>query len=206
MSDDFIRSLQGDWQSQDLGAAQVLQRLRRNRWTPHLVLGSELLVCAFAFLVGLWFAWVALHEQRHALLFALSAVVLLLSAPVLCVAAIRARRASLAWDAETPESLLQVGIRRADSTLRAIRIGRWHVAVIAVFLATLWVIEALGFLHAIEFLTLYTVTCLVASTVGWLWMLRGERRARAERAACLRLLAAMEVDGTPTRLSATANG
>ncbi|GFE82454.1 hypothetical protein GCM10011487_44540 [Steroidobacter agaridevorans] len=194
MDDDFIRSLQGDWQSQDHDAAKVLRRLHRNRWTPHIVLGAEILVCALALLVGLWFAWVAARNEQHKLLFALSAGVLLLTAPALCVAGVRARRHSLAWDAETPESLLQIGIRRAESSLRAIRIGRWHIAIVAAFVITLWVVEALGFIHSIDFLILYTTICLAVSIASWLWMMWREKHVRREHAACVRLLAMLKVE------------
>jgi hypothetical protein len=194
MSDPFLRALQGDWQSQDHGAAEVLTRLRRNRWTPHIVLAAELLACAGALLVGLWFAWVALHGAQLKLLYALSAGVLLLSAPGLALAGIKARRASLAWADETPESLLKVGMRRAESTLRAIRVGRWHLAIIAVFVAALWVVESVGLLHAFEFLAVYTATCFLVSGVSWFWMMRAEGRARREYEACVRLLAAIQID------------
>jgi hypothetical protein len=194
MNDDFLRRLQADWQSQDNDADKVLRRLHRNRWTPHIVLGGEILVSALAFLVGLWFAWVAVHHEQHGLLYALSAAVLLLAAPALCVAGVLARRPSLAWDVETPESLLNVGIRRAESSLRAIRIGRWHVAIIAAFVMTLWIAQALGFIHAIDFLILYTLVCLVVSVASWLWMRWRENRVRSEHAACIRLLAAFQVD------------
>jgi hypothetical protein len=194
MSDNFIRALRGDWQAQDHGATAVLQRVRRNRWTPHVVLAAELAGCVFAVLVGLWFAWMALQDQEQKLLFALSAAVLLLTAPALAVAGFRARRASLAWADETPESLLKVAMGRADATLRAIRVGRWHLAIIAIFVTMLWVIEALGFLHAIDFLVLYTAICLGVSVVAWVWMRRGEKRARGEIAACTRMLAALQVD------------
>jgi hypothetical protein len=194
MSDEFIRSLQADWQSQDNGADPILKRLHRNRWTPHVVLGAEILVCALAFLVGLWFAWVAVHHEQHRLLYALSAGIMLLAAPALGVAAVMARRPGLAWDVETPESLLKVGIRRAESSLRAIRIGRWHVAIIAAFVVTLWIAEALGFIHAIEFLILYTAVSLVVCVASWLWMRRREQRVRSEHAACVHLLASLQVD------------
>jgi hypothetical protein len=194
MSDDFIRSLQADWQTQGNGADKVLQRLQRNRWTPHIVLGAEILVCALAFLAGLWFAWVAMHDEQHRLLFALSAAVMLLAAPALCVAGVMARRASLAWDVETPESLLNVGIRRAESSLRAIRIGRWHVAIIAAFVVTLWMAQALGLIHAIDFLMLYTTVCVGVCAASWFWMRRREKSVRSEQAACIRLLAALQVD------------
>jgi hypothetical protein len=194
MNDDFLRSLQADWQSQDNDAAKVVRRLHRNRWTPHIVLGAEILVGALTFLVGLWFAWVAVHHDEHALLYSLSAAVLLVAAPALCVAGVMARRRSLAWDVETPESLLNVGIRRAESSLRAIRIGRWHVAIIAAFVTMLWIAEVLGFVQAIDFLILYTTVCVVVSVASWLWMRWRENRVRSEHAACVRLLAALQVD------------
>src|SRR5688500_2922310 len=194
MNDDFIRSLKSDWQSQDIDAGKVLRRLRRNRWVPHLVLGAEVLVLTLSFLVGLWFAWAAAHHEQHNLLFAVSAGVLLLTAPALGVASVKARRSSLAWDVETPVSLLSVGIRRAESSLRAIRIGRWHIAIIAVFVMTLWILEASGVIQAIDFLTIYTVICVALSVVSWLWMAWRERRVRSEHAACARLIEAFQVD------------
>ena len=194
MNDDFLLRLQADWQSQENRADDVLRRLRRNRWTPHLVLGAEILVCAGAFLVGLWFAWIAVHDEQHAVLFALSAAVMLLAAPALCVAGLIARRPSLAWEAETPESLLMVGMRRAESSLRAIRIGRWHVSIIGAFVLTLWIAQALGFIQAIDFLLLYTSVCVVVCVASWYWMGWRETRVRSEHAACARLLAALRVD------------
>lgn len=194
MNDDFIRSLKSDWQSQDIDSDKVLRRLRRNRWVPHVVLGAEILVCALTFLVGLWFAWVAARHEQHGILFTLSAGVLLLAAPALCVASVMARRPSLAWDVETPQSVLGVGMRRAQSSLRAIRIGRWHIAIIAVFVVTLWILEALNVIHAADFLILYTTVCLAMSIAGWLWMEWREKRARSELAACARLLEALHVD------------
>jgi hypothetical protein len=192
MTDDFMRSLQHDWQSQDDGAARVLRRLRRNRWTPHVVLAFEILGCIGALLVGLWFAWTAVHSEDQQLLLALSAGVLLIAAPALCVASVRARRAALAWDSATPDALLRIGIRRAEASLRAVRIGRWHLAILAVFVAMLWVAEALHLIDAVGFLTLYSAVSLAASLLAWLWMSWREKRVRNERAACVRLLAIMQ--------------
>lgn len=194
MSDNFIRGLQDDWQSQDHDATEVLRRLRRTRWMPHVVLGAEILGCAFALLVGIWFAWVAAHTGEHKLLFALSAAVMLIAAPALGIASVIVRRHSLAWDAETPESVLTVGIRRAESSLSAIRIGRWHIAIIALFVTTLWMLQAIGVIHAARFLVFYTTVCLAVSVAGWLWMLSREKRLRSERAVFVRLLAALKVD------------
>ena len=194
MNDDFIRNLQGDWQSREHDVTHAVRRLRRTRWVPHVVLGAEIVGCAFALLVGIWFAWVAAHSEEHALLFTLSAAVMLLAAPGLCIASVIVRRRSLAWDAETPESLLNVGIRRVDSSLSAIRIGRWHIAIIAIFVMMLWMLEAIGLINAVEFLIFYTMVCLAVSIAAWLWMVWREKRLRSERVVLARLLADLEVD------------
>ena len=198
MNDDFIRDLRSDWQSQDQDAASALQRLRRNRWAPHFALAAEMSACALAWLAGLWFAWMAVHDEEHTILFALSAAVVLITAPALGVASLAARRHSFAWDAESPESLLRVGVRRAEASLRAIRIGHWHIGVVAVFVATLWIAEALGLIHAVRFLVVYSAVCVVVCMASWLWMMRRTKQVRGEHAAYLSLLAKLQVDGEDT--------
>ena len=172
MSDDLIRNLQRDWQSQEIDANHVVRRLKRTRWTPHLVLALEVLGCCFALGVGIWFGWVSAHHTEHNLLYTLSAAILLIAAPVLGVATALARRPSLAWHYETPESILRIGIRRAGivALLQAMRVGRWHVAIIAGFVALLWVLQLLKFIDTMEFLIFYTSVrlssrCVVGS--GW---------------------------------------
>lgn len=198
MSDNFIRSLKSDWQSQDFDSDRVLRRLRRNRWVPHVVLGAEILICTVTFLVGLWFAWAAAQGGQHALLYALSSGVLLLTAPALCVASVMARSPSLAWHVETPESLLNVAMRRAESSLRVIRIGRWHVAIVAVFAGSLWALTALGLIQANDFLIFYTTICVAVCLASWFWMAWREKRARRELAACAHLLSTLQVDAART--------
>lgn len=192
MTDEMLRRMQQDWQSQEYDAGAVVQRLRHHRWTPHWILALELLGCGCALATGIWFAWMAVQGQEHRLLFALSALILVISAPVLGVASVLARRQSLAWEDETPESILRIGIRRADATLRAIRIGRWHLALIAGFVVVLWILQALGFIAAVEFLVFYTLVCGVVSLGWWLWMRGRTRSATAEREACNRLLTALQ--------------
>ena len=199
MNDDFIRDLRGAWQSQDHDVTAALQRLRRNRWTPHLVLAMEISVCMLSLATGVWFAWVAAHNEQHRILFALSAAVLLITAPALAVASLLARRHSFAWDAVSPEALLRVGLHRAEASLRAIRIGRWHIAIVAVFVAVLWIAQALGFVRAIDFLVLYTAVCAVVCVGSALWMRLRERQLRSEHAAHLSLLAKLQVEGEDSR-------
>jgi hypothetical protein len=191
MTDDLIRSLQRDWQSQECDASRVVRRLQRTRWTPHLVLALEILGCCVALGIGLWFAWVAAHQTEHKVLFALSAAVLLIAAPVLGIATALARRPSLAWDDETPESILRIGIRRTDASLRTMRVARWHIVVVAGFVALLWALQSLKVIDALEFLVFYSSVCLVVLLGSWIWMVWRTRHVRAEREACIRLLDAM---------------
>jgi hypothetical protein len=199
MDDDFMRDLKATWQSQAHDAAAVLERLRRNRWRPHLALAAEILGCACALLVGIWFAWTAAHTQQHRLLFALSAGVMLTAVPLLTFASVIARRASLAWDDETPQTMLRMGIRRFESTLQAMRLWRWHIWIVAAFVAILWVLELLGLIQAPGFLALYTAICFAVSLAGWSWMKWREKIMRKELDACTRLLAMIQFDSTSER-------
>jgi hypothetical protein len=192
MTDDLIRDLQRDWQSQEYDASHVVRRLKRARWTPHLVFALEILGCCLALGVGVWFAWGAAHQSEHKLLLALSAAVLLISVPVMGIATALARRPSLAWDDETPESILRIGIRRAEASLKALRVARWHVAVVAGFVVLLWALQLLEFIDALEFLIFYSSVCLVVSAGSWIWMAWRTRTVRAERDACVRLLAVLQ--------------
>jgi hypothetical protein len=191
MTDELIRRLQLEWQSQQYDASHMVRRLRRARWTPHLVFALEILGCCVALGVGVWFAWVAAHQSEHKLLMALSAAVLLITVPLLGVATALARRPSLAWDDETPESILRIGIQRADASLRAMRVGRWHIAVVAGFVVLLGALQLLKLIDALEFLILYGSVCAVVSLGSWVWMARRSRTLRIEREACVRLLATL---------------
>lgn len=194
MSDDYIRDLQQDWRTQTCDVDAVARRLRRNRWTPHIVLATEILGCLAALVGGVWFGWWAVQHPEHRLLFVLSAFVMLTSAPVLAIVTINARRRALAWADETPESLLQVGLRRAEASLAAVGIARWHLAILSAFIAVLWIVELLGLTHARGFVIFYTVFCVALSVPGWFWLRHRERRLQSERRECESLLRALRVE------------
>jgi MFS family permease len=196
--DDFIRELQQTWQSQNHGATQVLQRLRRKRWEPHIRLAATLVGCGIAVLCAAWFAWIAIQPGPWRLLFALSAGVLLLSVPAGTVSTVWALRSSLAWD-EEPQELLRIGIRRTEGALRFFSVQRWSAPVIAAFVALLWLCQAAGLLHAPGFLVFYTLFSGVVCAGAWLYLMWQEPRIRAERAACIRLLALMDAKDTGGR-------
>lgn len=192
MSDEFLNRLHAQWRQQDATFAEIHIRLRRARWRPHLVLGFELVACVGGFVVGLWFAWTAV--ALSSLLFALSAAVMLLAVPAFAVAAIVARKGSLRWEDETPQSVLRVGLRRADASLRAIRVGRWHMVVAVAFVAVLWLLEWTGLIQARRFLLFYTALMATALGAQVAWMRWRERQVRAQRAVCKRLLDDLETN------------
>src|SRR5262245_60674458 len=120
MNDDFLRQAQADWRAQDSGASRVLHRLRRGRWTPHALLGFDIIGCALLAGVGLWFSWIAARATHHQILLAISAAVLLASAPMIAVAAVLARRTALHWEDKTSDDILRIGVARAESSLKAL--------------------------------------------------------------------------------------
>jgi hypothetical protein len=189
MNDDFLRQAQSDWRAQDSGAVPVLYRLRRGRWTPHALLGFDIAGCALLAGVGLWFAWIAARATHHQILLAVSAAMLLVSAPMIAVAAVLARRAALRWEDTTPEDILRIGVARADSSLKALRVVRWQIVALLGFVAVLWALEATGFLNAFGFLLFYTPVCIVWAILWVLWTRWRQARLLRERAACVRLLA-----------------
>ena len=71
------------------------------------------------------------------------------------------------------------------------RLGRWHVAIVACFVALLWALQWLKFIDALEFLVFYSSVCLVVSLGSGIWMAWRTRTVRAERDACIRLLATL---------------
>jgi hypothetical protein len=189
MNDDFLRQAQADWRAQESGAEPVLHRLRRGRWTPHALVGLDIAGCTFMAGAGLWLAWIAIRAAHHEILFAVSAAVLLASAPVIAVAAVLARRAALHWEDKTPEDILRIGVARADSSLNALRLVRWQIATLVAFVAVLWSLEAIGLLNAFGFLLFYTSVCIVSAILWILWCRWRQARLVRERAACVRLLA-----------------
>ncbi len=194
MNDEFLHQLRNTWHSQAHDTEAVLARLRRRRWAPHLALAGQVVGCLLALTTGVWFAWMAVSVPEQRVLFALSAAVMLIVVPPLCWMSMVVRRSVLGWYDETPQSLLLTGIRRADALMQALRLARWHVAVIGAFVAVLWACQFLGLIHAVRFLVFYTAICLLAGTSGLVWIRVRSGRARSEREACMRLLQMLQVD------------
>ena len=190
MTDEFFKELQSNWRGQDVALGDALSRLRRQRWRPHLALGLELLATAATMGVGVWFASMAITLQS--VLFGMSAGILLIAAPALAVAAWLARKDSLHWEDETADSVLVSGIRRADASLKVLRLGRVHLWLIAAFVAVLWTLELGGLIGARDFLVLYTLMCAATAAFYLPWLAWRERRVKRDRAVCEHLLGELQ--------------
>ncbi len=190
MSDDFFSEAKAAWRGEPAEVTAVQLRLRRRRWTAHIVLAIELIGSGFAFAVGLFF--IAMAFRTHALLYTVSALALLVSMPLAMTATVLARRPSLKWEDETPSSVVVTALRRAEASLKAIRIGRWGVVVVGAFVLMLWFAQAIGAVRSVGFLCVYTAASFVVCAPYLLYLHRRDRRAGGERAACLRLLGELE--------------
>lgn len=186
MSDDFLRQARTAWQAEHTDVGEMLRKLRRKRWAVHRALTVEWIGGAAAFMVGVFFF--AMSVWTHQLLFILSAVVLLVGMPLSMSANLQAHRTGLRWEDETPEGVVATVLRRAETSLKTIRIGRWGVLAIGAFVAVLWIAQAAGLIRAASFLKLYTAAAFITCAPYLLYLHRRERRALGERAACQRML------------------
>lgn len=191
MNDEFLRSLKGEWQSQHADVDASLARLRARRWVPHIQLAVEVVLTLAATLVGVSFAFRAMSAHSNRLLFALSAAVMLLIVPIACFIGARLRRRSLHWDDQTPEALLETGLRRAKVSLRVLQLSRWNSVILVGFVTILWIVQWLGWIQAHDFLVLYTSLCFAISVLTWVWTVWSRKRWQREAASYKRLLELM---------------
>jgi hypothetical protein len=190
MTDDFMRDAQAAWRHTPADIPAMRQLLHKKRWTPHMVLAIEVIAGLAGFAMGLVFFALAL--ETRALPFILAAIVMLAGMPLATGASIRARRDSLRWEGDTPRGVVVTATRRAEAALRAVTLGRLAVAIIAAFVALLWLLQWAGAMHEARFLHIYTATCSVMCAPLLVYLRYRERRMRGERAACLGLLSELD--------------
>lgn len=186
MKDEFLGQAREAWVAQDAEFERVTLKMRRARWTPHAMLFAELVGACVGMAGGLWFAFVALSTRS--VLFAVSAVTLIALPPLFAWLSFKLRRKGLAWEDTTPEAVLQTGVRRAEASLGAICLGWWSIGAMALFVAVLWVLRAVGFVSAVDFLVFYTALCALACAGMAIWLTWRTKQVREEHAAGLRLL------------------
>ncbi|MFO1186271.1 MAG: hypothetical protein U1E87_01710 [Alphaproteobacteria bacterium] len=191
MTDPFLQDLQQDWRRQDANVGEISRRLRRARFVPHLLIGLEILggLVGFATGVLLLFRWIETGET----LFLFATPVLLFGLPAIAIAAWRARRGSLRWEDETPESVLRTALARGEASLRAIQVGRLSVYTLAGFAVALWIAMGFGIIAHLTFVLWYSALCFLAATLTWGWLEFRTRRVRRQVAACRGALAQFEV-------------
>jgi hypothetical protein len=107
---------------------------------------------------------------------------------------VRARQGSLKWEDETPESVLQVGLRRADASLRANRIGRWNVLVLAALVVVFLAMWALSGVPT-SIIAINTIIYAGLLAAAWLWLDVRRAHVRGELETCLKLLEDFDGDG-----------
>ena len=129
---------------------------------------------------GAWLAFLAwkLASQPCAML----AVTLLMSAPMLAVAAF------LAHPDDPTDDL--AGMHRVEASLRVVRLCRAHLGVAGSYVFVLWFCQLAGYLRLMEFLVFYTVACVAAAVASLPWLAARERRLHDQRAEYRRLLQA----------------
>lgn len=192
--DDFLRKAQSDWRGLPVDVAQLERRLRRHRWTPHMVLATEVAGGIAGVGIGLWFLSTAL--TGGGLLYALAAIVMLTAMPFFTVLSYVARRKSLHWENETPDEVLRASLARAEASLRAISFGYLGVAVIVGFVALLWIAQATGIVRALGFIQAYSLAASGIYMPYIVYLGLRQRQVSRERAACLQLMSERPDSGT----------
>jgi hypothetical protein len=164
----------------------VEHHARRRRQFLRLAWNFALVFVASAMGAGVWLAYIAwqLASQQLGML----SVALLLSAPMLAVAVILARRAGSTGQGNPLASDFLDAIHQVDDSLRIVRLCRAHVGVACSYVFVLWFCQLAGYFRLLHFLVFYTVACSVAAAACLPWLAARERRLYDDRSEYRRLL------------------
>jgi hypothetical protein len=189
MADDFIGSLKADWDRQTAEATVV--RLRRRRWTTHVLLAGDILGAVALIACGLGFGVGAVRLRDP--LFGLSAAAMLLFALPLVLVGLRTRWRSLGWDDRTAEGVLTSSLGRLQATERIVRLSRAGAYTLLVLAAAAWTGAAAGLVRQPASVLGAITGAWIAAGVVWLFWVRWRlARIGRERAACETLLRQFE--------------
>jgi hypothetical protein len=143
-----------------------------------------------AMFTGLWLAFLA--WQLESPLFALLAVLLVLTAPAFAIAILVARPEASGEAGEPPQNALVDGVHRANALLRIVALGRAHVWVVTSYVVVMWICEIGGMVSLKNLLVFMTLAC-ITTIAGYLpWLAKCERRLYEERAELQRRLGELE--------------
>jgi hypothetical protein len=160
-------------------------RHRLHSVAPRILLYLAFALSALGTLAGLWFAYSA--WQLRSSTAGMSAVALLLFSPPLACVAFLLRKESSKWEDQSRENLIIAGLARADSSLKAIRMGRGYICVLASNVVILGISQLMGMVGLPGFLTFDAIACAITAAVYLPWLARRERRVYEERAAARQL-------------------
>ncbi|MBS0296873.1 MAG: hypothetical protein JSR45_11225 [Proteobacteria bacterium] len=185
MSDDFLTRIQSEWREGANDVEPVRRRVRLDLWTARAVLAAEMAAAMGAFGAGVWMARYGLGHRD--LLMLMGAAVLIFSLPPLAALSFLARRESLRWEDVTPEGLIDYALLRTRRAARINVLTRWHLYVLAGFLAAILLALAAGLVRPSLFLALYAALLVAIVGAGLPLLSRRARRIAAEEARCLSL-------------------
>ena len=160
---------------------------------PHIPLYLAFSLSALGTVSGMWFvnsAW-----QLRSLTAGMSAVALLLVSPPLACVAFLLRKEGPTCKGQSAEQGITASLERADSSLRAIRLGRGYLCVFASNAVILGIAQLMGMVDLSGFLMFDATACAIAAAAYLPWLARRERRVYEERALARQLHGQVESAG-----------
>lgn len=139
---------------------------------------------------GLWFLFFA--WQRASQAYAMLAVILLISAPMLALSALLARPDAPAEAGVSQAGRLVTDLHRIDGCLRFVQLCRAHLGVAVASLGVLWVCQLINYANFMVFLVFHTAASAVATATCLPWLASCERRLHEQRAQCRQRLGEVE--------------
>jgi hypothetical protein len=141
---------------------------------------------AAAMAAGIWLAFAAWKQASQS--YGMLSVVLLLSAPMLAIAAFLARPDEPDEAGVSPAYSFITAIHRIEHSVRLVHLCRAHLGVAGSYVFVLWFCQLAGYFRLMEFLLFYSVACVAAAAAFLPWLKACERRLYDERAEYRRLL------------------
>jgi len=185
---DELAALKADWRRQDTRIDALRTQLEGVRLRTRIVLALEILLTLLGVAVGVFY--VVLAWRLRDLLFAMSALMLLVVVPFFAIPGMRLRHRSLDFPDRTPEGTLHYALARLNLADRVLRMMYPGGAALLAFVAALWIGAAAGWVPRRDPLAILTLVWLLSALASFLWVKWRLQRNAAESARCEQLLAA----------------
>jgi MFS family permease len=190
MSDE-LEKLKADWQRQETGISELRGRLDLLISQGRSKLAAAVVGTVVGIAIGIGYAVVA--WCWHDVLFALSAVAMLVLFPCQMIPTLRLSRRILHFPDRTPEGTLRYAVTRLTLSMRLLRSGRLGVTTLAGLAAVVWAAVAVGLIPAHRYppvvIPVLTGAWLFAALISTFTNIAQQRKFRRELAAAERMLA-----------------